>query len=56
MRKETFNADTKAINDLRVLALDMIEKANSGHPGMAMDVAPALYTLYAHHLNAFAGP
>lgn len=53
MRKETFNADTKAINDLRVLTLDMIEKANSGHPGMAMDVAPALYVLYAHHLNAF---
>jgi transketolase len=28
--------ETKIINTLRILSIDMIEKANSGHPGMAI--------------------
>jgi transketolase len=29
----------------------MIEKANSGHPGIALSAAPILYTLYAKNMN-----
>lgn len=38
--------DTLAVNSMRALVLDMVNKANSGHPGMALDIAPALYVLY----------
>ena len=42
--------DTKVINSLRSLALDMINEAGSGHPGIALDAAPIRYTLFANHL------
>lgn len=42
--------DTLAVAVLRGLSLDMITKANSGHPGMALSAAPALYTLFTRHL------
>ena len=42
--------DTLALAVLRGLSLDMITKANSGHPGMALSAAPALYTLFTRHL------
>lgn len=35
-----------AINTLRVHAIQMVEDANSGHPGMALDAAPLMWTLY----------
>lgn len=37
---------------IRCLLLDEIEQAKSGHPGMALDVAPAMYALYHDHLIA----
>lgn len=43
--------ETKNINELRVLAVDMIENANSGHPGIALGSAPILYALYSKILN-----
>ncbi len=43
--------DNKTINALRVRAVSMIEKAKSGHPGMALDIAPAVYTLYSRILK-----
>ena len=41
----------KIINQIRCLGIDMIHEANSGHPGIVLGAAPALYALYAHHLN-----
>ena len=35
-----------SINTIRLLAVDAIQKANSGHPGMPMGVAPIAYLLY----------
>ena len=43
--------DKKMINDIRCLALDMINEAGSGHPGIALGAAPILYALYTYHLN-----
>ena len=36
----------KSINSLRVLAMDAVEQANSGHPGTPMALAPAAYVLW----------
>jgi transketolase len=41
----------KSINTMRFLGLDMINKANSGHPGIVLGAAPMLYTLYTKHLH-----
>lgn len=35
-----------SINTIRLLAVDAVQKANSGHPGMPMGCAPIAYTLY----------
>ncbi len=43
--------DIMCMNEIKVLALDMINMANSGHPGVVLSAAPMLYTLYANHLN-----
>ena len=41
---------TQTINQLRLLANQMITKAGSGHPGIALGAAPMLYELYANQL------
>ena len=38
--------DRLAINTIRLLAVDMVEKAQSGHPGMPMGAAPMAYVLW----------
>ena len=43
--------ENKNVNALRVLAVDMIENAKSGHPGIALGSAPILYSLYSKILN-----
>ncbi len=37
--------DRMCVNTLRFLAVDMVQKANSGHPGMPLDAAPMVYVL-----------
>jgi transketolase len=39
------------INTIRMLALDMVQKANSGHPGMPLGAAPAAYVLWTKFMR-----
>lgn len=43
--------DQLAINAIRTLSIDAIEKANSGHPGLPMGAAPMAYTLWTKQLR-----
>ena len=45
--------EQKAINALRILGVDMINDANSGHPGIVLGAAPLVYTLFTKHLNIY---
>lgn len=45
------NNEIKIVDNLRGLSIDMIHEAGSGHPGISLDSAPILYTLYAKHLK-----
>ncbi|HEX5062175.1 MAG TPA: transketolase [Kofleriaceae bacterium] len=47
----TTDLQTLAINTIRTLAIDAIQKANSGHPGLPMGCAPMAYTLWQRHLK-----
>ena len=38
--------DDKAVDTVRVLAMDAVQKVGNGHPGTAMSLAPAAYLLY----------
>jgi len=49
-KKESNQIDKKIIDNIRGLAIDMIDNANSGHPGIALGAAPIITTLYANHL------
>src|SRR4051795_2404379 len=39
--------DQLCIDTIRTLSMDAVQKANSGHPGLPMGMAPAAYVLYA---------
>jgi transketolase len=39
------------INTIRLLAVDAVEKANSGHPGLPLGAAPMAYTVWTNHLR-----
>jgi transketolase len=43
--------DERCINTIRFLAVDAIQKANSGHPGMPMGAASMAYVLWQQHLK-----
>ena len=43
--------DQLCINTIRTLSMDAVEKANSGHPGTAMAMAPVVYTLWQDFLR-----
>ncbi len=45
------NMEEKCINTVRFLAVDMVEKANSGHPGMPMGAAAMAHTLWSGFLR-----
>lgn len=43
--------DQLCINTIRFLAVDAVEKANSGHPGLPLGASPMAYTLWDRHLR-----
>ena len=43
---EWTDIDQRAVDTVRVLAMDAVEKAGNGHPGTAMSLAPAAYLLF----------
>lgn len=47
MTSQTKSIDRLAIDTIRTLSIDAVQKANSGHPGMPMGAAPMGYALYA---------
>ncbi|CAN5457198.1 transketolase [soil metagenome] len=49
--KTKTDLDTLCINTIRTLSLDAIQKANSGHPGLPLGMAPAAYVLWTKFLR-----
>jgi len=47
--------DEHRINAIRFLAIDAVQKANSGHPGLPLGAAAMAYTLFSRHLKFNAG-
>ena len=45
------NIDELSINTMRILAVDAVQKANSGHPGTPLDASPMAYTLWQRVLR-----
>ncbi len=51
MSDSQLTLDDLCINTIRTLAMDAVQKANSGHPGAPMGLAPAAYVLWTKHLT-----
>jgi len=45
--------DQLCVNTIRTLAIDAVQKANSGHPGLPMGAAPMAYVLWQNHLRHY---
>jgi len=45
------NLENLCINTIRLLAVDGVQKANSGHPGLPMGCAPIAYSLFTKHMR-----
>lgn len=49
--KERLHLDEQVVNCLRCLAMDSVQRANSGHPGTPMAMAPVAYAIWARMLR-----
>ncbi len=49
--KTKTNIDQLCINTIRTLSLDAVQKANSGHPGLPLGMAPSAYVLWTKFLR-----
>ncbi|HEY3890107.1 MAG TPA: transketolase [Caulobacteraceae bacterium] len=50
-RQDAQDIDLLAINTIRTLSMDAVQKAESGHPGTPMALAPVAYTLWTRFMN-----
>ncbi|MEX3966911.1 transketolase [Paraburkholderia sp. EG286B] len=50
-RADPSDLDRLAIDTIRTLSMDAVQKANSGHPGTPMALAPLAYQIWQHHLH-----
>jgi transketolase len=48
---EWSDLDQRAVDTVRVLAMDAVQKVGNGHPGTAMSLAPAAYLLFQRYLR-----
>lgn len=46
-----YDLDQQCIDTIRFLSVDMVQKANSGHPGLPLDAAPMAYVLWTRWLK-----
>ncbi len=51
MAELTRSLESLAIDTIRFLAVDAVQKANSGHPGLPLGAAPTAYTLWTRYLR-----
>jgi transketolase len=51
MAQSEINLDQLTVNTIRALCMDAVQKANSGHPGAPMGLAPAAYVLFKRFLK-----
>src|SRR5580765_2099635 len=49
--KKKIDIDQLCINTIRTLSLDAVQKAESGHPGLPLGMAPAAYVLWTKFLR-----
>jgi len=51
MTTQQQSLDQLAVNTIRTLSIDAVQKANSGHPGLPLDAAPMAYVLWTRFLR-----
>ncbi len=51
MNTNQTDIDQLSINTIRLLSVDMVQKANSGHPGLPLGAAPMAYVLFSRFLR-----
>ena len=47
--------DALCVNTIRTLSIDTVQKANSGHPGAPMGLAPMAHLLFGHLMKYHSG-
>ena len=51
METQNKSLDEHCVNTIRMLSIDAVQKANSGHPGLPLGAAPMAYVLWTHFLK-----